>query len=63
VLAAIGFGARRRSRIAGRAQQRIDDTLERLRRAGYVKFASDMIIGRWWRDETVEIDVLCAYVI
>ena len=133
MLAAIGFGARRRSRIAGRAQQRIDYTLERLRRAGYVRrtvpvgsvtsdplyeiadtylafwfgvlrddvdlieggqgaavrqrtaarldqhvarvfetacrdhaallardgeFASDMIIGRWWRDETVEIDVL-----
>jgi AAA+ ATPase superfamily predicted ATPase len=133
VLAAIGFGARRRSRIAGRAQQRIDYTLERLRRAGYVRrtvpvgsvaadplyeiadtylafwfgvlrddvdlieggqgaavrqrtaarleqhvarvfesacrdhaallagdgeFPSDMIIGRWWRDETVEIDVL-----
>jgi uncharacterized protein len=133
VLAAIGFGARRRSRIAGRAQQRIDYTLERLRRAGYVRrtvpvgsisadplyeiadtylafwfgvlrddvdlieggqgaavrlrtaarldqhvarvfegacrdhaallardgeFAGDMIIGRWWLDETVEIDVL-----
>lgn len=39
VLAAIGFGARRRSRIAGRAQQRIDYTLERLRRAGYVRRA------------------------
>jgi hypothetical protein len=37
VLAAIGFGARRRSRIAGRAQQRIDYTLERLRRVGYVR--------------------------
>jgi hypothetical protein len=37
VLAAIGFGARRRSRTAGRAQQRIDYTLERLRRAGYVR--------------------------
>ena len=133
VLAAIGFGARRRSRIAGRAQQRIDYTLERLRRAGYVSRAvpvgsttgdplyeiadtylafwfgvlrddvdlieggqgvavrqrtaarldqhlgrvfesaclahatllvrdselpSDMIIGRWWRDEITEIDVL-----
>lgn len=133
VLAAIGFGARRRSRIAGRAQQRIDYTLERLRRAGYVSRAvpvgsssadplyeiadtylafwfgvlrddvdlieggqgaavrqrtaarldhhlgrvfegacrahaallvrdselpSDMIIGRWWRDEIAEIDVL-----
>jgi uncharacterized protein len=30
-------GARRRSRIAGRAQQRIDYTLDRLRRAGYVR--------------------------
>jgi hypothetical protein len=30
-------GARRRSRIAGRAQQRIDYTLDRLRRAGYVQ--------------------------
>ncbi len=133
VLTAIGFGARRRSRIAGRAQQRIDYTLERLRRAGYVRrvvpvgsasadpryeipdvylafwcgvrrddgdlieggqgaavrqrtaarleqhFArvfesacrehamllaregelpGDMIIGRWWRAETAEIDVL-----
>jgi AAA+ ATPase superfamily predicted ATPase len=133
VLAAIGFGARRRSRIAGRAQQRIDYTLERLRRAGYVSRAvpvggttgdplyeiadtylafwfgvlrddvdlieggqgaavrqrtaarldqhlgrvfegacrahaallvrdnelpGDMIIGRWWRDEVAEIDVL-----
>jgi hypothetical protein len=133
VLAAIGFGARRRSRIAGRAQQRIDYTLERLRRAGYVRRAvpvgsvaadplyeiadtylafwfgvlrddadlieggqgaavrrrtaprldqhrarvfesacrdhaallvqdgelpGDMIIGRWWRDEITEIDVL-----
>jgi DNA-binding transcriptional ArsR family regulator len=37
VLTAIGYGARRRSRIAGRAQQRIDYTLERLRRAGYVR--------------------------
>ena len=133
VLTAIGFGARRRSRIAGRAQQRIDYTLERLRRAGYVRrvvpvgsasadplyeiadtylafwfgvlrddvdlieggqgaavrlrtaarlqqhvarvfesacrdhamllardgeLPGDMIIGRWWRDETAEIDVL-----
>ena len=133
VLAVIGFGARRRSRIAGRAQQRIDYTLERLRRAGYVRRAvpvgsvaadplyeiadtylafwfgvlrddadlieggqgpavrrrtaprldqhrarvfesacrdhaallvrdgelpGDMIIGRWWRDEITEIDVL-----
>jgi uncharacterized protein len=37
VLTAIGYGARRRSRVAGRAQQRIDYTLERLRRAGYVQ--------------------------
>lgn len=133
VLAAIGFGARRRSRIAGRAQQRIDYTLERLRRAGYVsrvvpvgstagdplyeiadtylafwfgvlrddvdlieggqgtavrqrtaarlgqhlgrvfegacrahaallvrdgELPGDMIIGRWWRDEAAEVDVL-----
>jgi len=133
VLAAIGFGSRRRSRIAGRAQQRIDYTLERLRRAGYVRrvvpigtasadplyeiadtylafwfgvlrddvdlieggqgaavrqrtaarleqhlarvfegacrdhaallagnreLPGDMIIGRWWRDETAEIDVV-----
>lgn len=133
VLAAIGFGARRRSRIAGRAQQRIDYTLERLRKAGYVRrvvpvgetagdplyeiadtylafwfgvlrddvdlieggqgaavrqrtaarleqhlarvfedacrahatvlvrngeLPADMIIGRWWRDETAEVDVL-----
>jgi AAA+ ATPase superfamily predicted ATPase len=133
VLAAIGFGARRRSRIAGRAQQRIDYTLERLRRAGYVQrvvplgspqadplyeiadtylafwfgvlrddvdlieggqgsavqhrteqrlwqhvarvfesacrahaavlvrdgaLPGDTIIGRWWRDETAEVDVL-----
>lgn len=133
VLAAIGSGARRRSRIAGRAQQRIDYTLERLRRAGYVRrvvpvgntaadplyeiadtylafwfgvlrddvdlieggqgpavrhrtagrldqhlarvfesacrdhaallarhgdLPGDMIIGRWWHDETAEIDVL-----
>lgn len=133
VLTAIGFGARRRSRIADRAQQRIDYTLERLRRAGYVRrvvpagsitadplyeiadvylafwfgvlrddvdlieggqgaavrqrtaarleqhlarvfesacrehamllarngeLPGDMIIGRWWRDETAEVDVL-----
>lgn len=133
VLAAIGYGARRRSRIAGRAQQRIDYTLERLYRAGYVRrvvplgqptadplyeiadtylafwfgvlrddvdlieggqggavrrrtrerlqqhigrvfegacrdhaarlvrdraLPEDMIIGRWWRDETAEVDVL-----
>ncbi|HEU5109776.1 MAG TPA: ATP-binding protein, partial [Micromonosporaceae bacterium] len=134
VLTAMAGGARRRSRIAGRAQQRIDYTLDRLRRAGYVRvvrslgtggspdplyeiaddylaywFAvlrddadlieggqgravrerttgrwrthvarvfeaaaryhaqrlvaagalpSDTIIGRWWKDEAVEIDVL-----
>jgi AAA+ ATPase superfamily predicted ATPase len=133
VLAAIGYGARRRSRIAGRAQQRIDYTLERLRRSGYVRrivplghatadplyeiadsylafwfgvlrddvdlieggqgdavrrrteqrlqqhigrvfedtcrehatrlvhggqLPQDMIIGRWWREETAEVDVL-----
>ncbi|MFB6393393.1 ATP-binding protein [Polymorphospora lycopeni] len=134
VLTAMAGGARRRSRIAGRAQQRIDYTLDRLRRAGYVQviralgtsgstdplyeiaddylaywFAvlrddadlidggqgaavrqrtwgrwqthvarvfesaarehaqrlvangtlpGDTIIGRWWKDETVEIDVL-----
>jgi len=37
VLGAMAGGARRRSRIAGRAQQRIDYTLDRLRRAGYVQ--------------------------
>lgn len=37
VLTAIAGGARRRSRIAGRAQQRIDYTLDRLRSAGYVR--------------------------
>ncbi|NIK55367.1 ATP-binding protein [Kribbella shirazensis] len=39
VLAALGSGVRRRSRIASRAQQRIDYTLDRLRRAGYVRAA------------------------
>jgi uncharacterized protein len=134
VLTAMAGGARRRSRIAGRAQQRIDYTLDRLRRAGYVRavralgtggstdpmyeiadgylaywFAvlrddadlieggqgaavrrrtagrwqthlarvfeaaarehaerlvrdgglpPDTVVGRWWKDETVEIDVL-----
>jgi uncharacterized protein len=134
VLTAMAGGARRRSRIAGRAQQRIDYTLDRLRRAGYVRtvralgtggstdplyeivddylaywFAvlrddadlieggqgpavhrrtsgrwrthlarvfeqaarehaqrlvatgalpSDTVVGRWWKDETVEIDVV-----
>jgi AAA+ ATPase superfamily predicted ATPase len=37
VLGAMAGGARRRSRIASRAQQRIDYTLDRLRRAGYVQ--------------------------
>ncbi|MFC6871067.1 ATP-binding protein [Haloechinothrix salitolerans] len=37
VLVAMSGGARRRSRIAGRAQQRIDYTLDRLRKAGYVR--------------------------
>ncbi|MFU8872185.1 ATP-binding protein [Micromonospora sp. SL4-19] len=134
VLTAMAGGARRRSKIAGRAQQRIDYTLDRLRRAGYVRavralgaggstdplyeiaddylaywfrvlrddadlidggqgpavrqrtagrwqihlarvfeaaardhaqrlvaagaLPGDTIIGRWWKDETVEIDVL-----
>lgn len=134
VLRAMAGGARRRSRIAGRAQQRIDYTLDRLRRAGYVRVVrslgdsgatdplyeisdeylaywfgvlrddadlieggqgaavqrrtdarwqthlgrvfeeaarghaqrmvasgrlpEDTLIGRWWKDETVEIDVL-----
>jgi AAA+ ATPase superfamily predicted ATPase len=39
VLAALGSGFRRRSRIASRAQQRIDYTLDRLQRAGYVRAA------------------------
>ncbi|GAA2220188.1 ATP-binding protein [Micromonospora olivasterospora] len=134
VLTAMAGGARRRSKIAGRAQQRIDYTLDRLRRAGYVRavralgsggsadplyeiaddylaywfrvlrddadlidggqgaavrqrtsgrwqthlarvfeaaardhaqrlvaagaLPSDTVVGRWWKDETVEIDVL-----
>ncbi|MEU2613045.1 ATP-binding protein [Micromonospora sp. NPDC007271] len=134
VLTAMAGGARRRSRIAGCAQQRIDYTLDRLRRAGYVRVVralgsggstdplyeiaddylaywfrvlrddadlidggqgpavrhrtsgrwqthlarifeaaardhaqrlvaagalpSDTVVGRWWKDETVEIDVL-----
>jgi uncharacterized protein len=37
VLAAMAGGARRRSRIASRAQQRIDYTLDRLNKAGYVR--------------------------
>lgn len=39
VLAAMAVGVRRRSRIASRAQQRIDYTLDRLRKAGYVTTA------------------------
>jgi AAA+ ATPase superfamily predicted ATPase len=134
VLNVMAGGARRRSRIAGRAQQRIDYTLDRLRRAGYVQLVRplgdggagdplyeiadpylsywfavmrddadlieggqgravrhrtagrwqthlgrvfeeaarahvgrlvvagelppDTLVGRWWKDETVEIDVL-----
>jgi hypothetical protein len=134
VLTAMAGGARRRSRIAGRAQQRIDYTLDRLRKAGYVdlvrpvgaggspdplyeisdvylafwfavlrddadlveggqgpavqkrtegrwmthigrvwemaarqhavrlvgadEFPPDTVVGRWWRDEVAEIDVL-----
>jgi AAA+ ATPase superfamily predicted ATPase len=134
VLTAMAGGARRRSRIAGRAQQRIDYTLDRLKRAGYVRtvrslgstgsadplyevaddylaywfrvlrddadlieggqgpavqsrtagqwqthlarvfesaardharrlvaaegFPPETVVGRWWKDETVEIDVL-----
>lgn len=37
VLMAMSGGPRRRSRIASRAQQRIDYTLDRLRKAGYVR--------------------------
>lgn len=37
MLGALGSGARRRSRVASRAQQRIDYTLARLARAGYVR--------------------------
>jgi uncharacterized protein len=134
VLSAMAGGARRRSRIAGRAQQRIDYTLDRLGRAGYTRVVraigeggspdplyeiaddylaywftvlredadlieggqgaavrqrtagrwqthvarvfeaearahaqrlveagelpADTVVGRWWRDETAEIDVL-----
>jgi hypothetical protein len=134
VLSAMAGGARRRSRIAGRAQQRIDYTLDRLKRAGYIRVVrsigeagspdplyeiaddylahwftvlrddadlieggqgpavrqrtvgrwqthvarvfeaearahaqrlvgagqlpADTVVGRWWRDETAEIDVL-----
>jgi hypothetical protein len=45
VLTAMAGGARRRSRIAGRAQQRIDYTLDRLRRAGYVRVVRSL--GSW----------------
>jgi AAA+ ATPase superfamily predicted ATPase len=44
VLVAMAGGARRRSRIAGRAQQRIDYTLDRLRKAGYVR--QERSVGR-----------------
>lgn len=37
VLAAMAGGARRRSKIAGRAQQRIDYTFDRLRKAGHIR--------------------------
>jgi hypothetical protein len=45
VLTAMAGGARRRSRIAGRAQQRIDYTLDRLRRAGYVRAVHPVGMG------------------
>jgi len=45
VLMAMSGGARRRSRIAGRAQQRIDYTLDRLRRAGYVRVVRPLGAG------------------
>lgn len=45
VLTAMAGGARRRSRIAGRAQQRIDYTLDRLRRAGYVRVVRSLGTG------------------
>jgi uncharacterized protein len=45
VLTAMAGGARRRSRIAGRAQQRIDYTLDRLRRAGYVRVVRSIGAG------------------
>lgn len=46
-------GARRRSRIAGRAQQRIDYTLDRLRRAGYVRLVRP--VGNTQADPLYEI--------
>jgi uncharacterized protein len=45
VLTAMAGGARRRSKIAGRAQQRIDYTLDRLRRAGYVRVVRSLGSG------------------
>lgn len=45
VLGAMAVGARRRSRIASRAQQRIDYTLDRLRRAGYVRMVRPIGAG------------------
>jgi uncharacterized protein len=54
VLVAMAGGARRRSRIAGRAQQRIDYTLDRLRKAGYVRQVRS-IAGRPTDDPLYEI--------
>ena len=45
VLAAMADGARRRSRIAGQAQQRIDYTLDRLKRAGYIRVVRSIGVG------------------
>jgi uncharacterized protein len=45
VLTAMAGGARRRSKIAGRAQQRIDYTLDRLRRAGYIRAVRSLGTG------------------
>lgn len=42
VLTAMAGGARRRSRIASRTQQRIDYPLDRLRRAGYVRMVRSL---------------------
>jgi uncharacterized protein len=61
VLTAMAGGARRRSRIAGRAQQRIDYTLDRLRRAGYVRVVRPVGAGGS-PDPTYEIaDTYLAY--
>jgi AAA+ ATPase superfamily predicted ATPase len=45
VLTAMAGGARRRSRIASRARQRIDYTLDRLRRAGYIRVVRSLGSG------------------